>query len=154
MVETAAPPGPGHMWGHSPDRRWWWNGATWVPACSPDGSLWWDGRQWTRVPRTSHSQGSGFILAAWALTLAVLVFAGIAALIGVHRSLGHDISGTALVLGLLLALIGPAVVILTWWADNRPMHPRLPRLKRLCVVGLTVGVPAAFVAFQLATFRY
>jgi hypothetical protein len=86
--------------------------------------------------------------------LAVLVFAGVAALIGVHRSLGHNISGAALVLGLLLALIGPAVVILTWWADDRPLHPRLPRIKRLSVVGLAVGMPAAFVAFQLATFRY
>ena len=31
---------------HSPDRVWWWNGSTWIPAFSPDHAWWWDGARW------------------------------------------------------------------------------------------------------------
>jgi hypothetical protein len=91
---------------------------------------------------------------AWVVTLGVLVFTMTASLVGLHRSVGHAVSGTALVLAPVLMLIGPAVIMLTWWVDDRPPHPVLPRLRRLSAVGLAVGVPAAFVAFQLATLRY
>ena len=94
------------------------------------------------------------VLGAWVLTLVVLTFTVAAAVVGLHRSAGHAVSGTALVLAPVLMLVGPAVVLLTWWIYDRPPHPLLPRLRRLSAVGLTVGVPAAFVAFQLATLRY
>ena len=140
--------------GHSPDRRWWWNGVAWVPAFSPDGTWWWDGGRWEPARTGERTSNRLLILGAWVFTLGVLTFTMLAALVGLHRSAGHAVSGTALMLAPVLMLIGPAVVLLTWWIDDRPPHPVLPRLRRLSAVGLTVGVPAAFVAFQLATFRY
>jgi hypothetical protein len=35
---------------HSPDRRYWWDGAVWVLAVSADGRLWFDGREWVSNP--------------------------------------------------------------------------------------------------------
>lgn len=34
---------------HTPDRRWWWDGARWVPAFSDDGRRWFDGVAWREV---------------------------------------------------------------------------------------------------------
>jgi hypothetical protein len=34
---------------HTPDRRWWWNGTTWIGAYSADGRWWFNGFRWTPV---------------------------------------------------------------------------------------------------------
>ena len=120
----------------------------------PDGTWWWDGGRWSRVSTDGPSRQRLLVVGTWALTLAVLAFTSAAAVIGLHRSMGHAVSGTALVLAPVLMLVGPAVVLVAWWVDDRPPHPVLPRLKRLSTVGLMVGIPAAFVAFHLATFHY
>jgi hypothetical protein len=39
-----------HRWPlHTLDRRWWWNGTTWIRAYSADGRWWFDGFRWTPV---------------------------------------------------------------------------------------------------------
>ena len=154
MVRSASSTWPDRGWGRSADGRWWWDGTSWVPAYSPDGMYWWDGRQWSRVPAEPSGSHRALVLIGWVLTILVLSFDAVASLIAVNRSIGHDFTGAGFVLGTLCALIGPTVVFLVWWFDARRLRPRLPRIKRLAVVGLSVGIPLAFVAYQMASFKY
>jgi hypothetical protein len=57
-------------------------------------------------------------------------------------------------LGAGLGLVGPLAVLITWFFDNRPLKPRLPRIRRLEYVGAVVGGLAALLALYglLATY--
>jgi hypothetical protein len=89
----------------------------WAPAYSPDGAHWWDGRQWVPVSTDLSGSRRWLVIIGWVLTILVLLFDSIAALIGMSRADGHDISGTSIVLCPFLALITPLVVFLVWWSD-------------------------------------
>jgi hypothetical protein len=102
-------------------------------------------------PSGSHR---GLILIGWVLTILVVGFGSVASLVAANRSIGHDFTGAGVIVGSLFSLIGPTVIFLVWWFDARPLRPRLPWIKRLVVVGLSVGIPVGFVAYQMASFKY
>src|SRR5580700_7013374 len=107
MTCSASTNWPDRRWGHSPDRRWWWNGMEWSPAYSPDGAYWWDGRAWTLVAAEVSGSRRWLVIFGWVLTLLVLLFDAIAAFVGMSRADGHDISGTSIVLCPLIGSIAP-----------------------------------------------
>jgi hypothetical protein len=57
---------------HSPDMRWWWDGAAWHKAVSDDGRWRWDGSQWTPVPPAAKALPVVNRKAQWSLALALL----------------------------------------------------------------------------------
>jgi hypothetical protein len=154
MVQAASNIRPTRPEGHSQDRRWWWDGLSWVPSFSSDGTLWWDGTGWLRVPAALSKGRRTLILIGSLITVLVLAFDLIAGVDGASRSVGHDFTGTALLMGLFCAAISPVVVIFKWWFDTRPLRTPSHRLGRLVAVGLSVGVPVGFVALQLVLFKY
>lgn len=52
--------------GHSPDRRWWFDGRDWRRAVSADGRRWFDGRRWrpNRRRLATVALNTGFALLA------------------------------------------------------------------------------------------
>ena len=94
------------------------------------------------------------IVVGLVLTALVILFDAVAGIVGAARADGHDISGSSVVSLPILVLTTPAAVLVTWWMDQRPVHPRLSRMRRLVAVGLVVGIPVGFAAFFSATFKY
>lgn len=58
---------------HSPDRRYWWDGAEWRSAVSADGRRWFDGARW--VPNPLSPFRVQRVPTRWTLPLQVAVIA-------------------------------------------------------------------------------